>query len=228
MTKIYWAGDSTVQNNDITTYPQTGIGQVLSLYLRPGVMVENHARNGKSTKTFLDEGRLKPIEEAMEEGDFFFIQFGHNDEKKDKPHQYTDPFGSFQDNLEIFVNAARDKKAWPVLITPLERRWFGSDGRLEKGWHVDYVAGMKRLAGRLDVPLIDLNAMSREAMESAGMEKSKSWYMNLPVDTWENYPQGLEDNSHLQYGGAVIYAGCIARGLKQLGGIYADLLLEKG
>lgn len=81
MAVIYWAGDSTVQYNSILTYPQTGIGQVFHLFVKPEVRIENHAKNGRSTKSFLDEGRFTVMLDRMGEGDFLFIQFGHNDEK---------------------------------------------------------------------------------------------------------------------------------------------------
>ena len=71
--RIFWAADSTVQTNDITTYPQTGIGQVFPLYVREGVVVCNHAKNGRSTKSFMDEGRLAVIDSQIGEGDFLFI-----------------------------------------------------------------------------------------------------------------------------------------------------------
>ena len=87
MNKIFWAADSTVQTNDYTTYPQTGIGQVFPLFVKPEYQVCNHAKNGRSTKSFMDEGRLKAIEEKIGAGDFLFIQFGHNDEKKRGSHQ---------------------------------------------------------------------------------------------------------------------------------------------
>ena len=85
MNRIFWAADSTVQTNDYTTYPQTGIGQVFPLFVKPEYQVSNHAKNGRSTKSFMDEGRLKAIEEKIGAGDFLFIQFGHNDEKKEDP-----------------------------------------------------------------------------------------------------------------------------------------------
>ena len=146
MAVIYWAGDSTVQYNSILTYPQTGIGQVFHLFVRPEVRIENHAKNGRSTKSFLDEGRFSVICDRIEEGDFLFIQFGHNDEKKQDPARYTEPAVSFTANLERFVAAAREKKAFPVLITPVERRCFDGDGRLQEGEHGDYVAAMKQAA----------------------------------------------------------------------------------
>lgn len=226
MATIYWAGDSTVQYNDITTYPQTGIGQVFHLFLKPEVKVLNFAKNGRSTKSFIDEGRLAAIEEQITEGDFLFIQFGHNDEKKADPARYTDPFGQYMVNLERFVNTARGKKAYPVLITPLERRCFAEGNQLGVGEHSDYVAAMKQAAENLDVPLIDLYSMSREKLRKAGAEKTKDWYMHLPKDVYPSHPEGLTDNTHLKYEGAVVYGGCIAAGLKKLGGRYSKLLLE--
>lgn len=227
MATIYWAGDSTVQYNDITTYPQTGIGQVLHLYLKPEVKVENHAKNGRSTKSFLEEGRFSPIKDRISEGDFLFIQFGHNDEKVQDPTRYTEPFSSYIDNLKLFIDTARDRKAFPVLITPLERRCFQEDGRLGPGAHLDYVKAMKQTATDLNVPLIDLYSMSREKLAEAGTQKTVEWYMHLPVGRYPSHPEGLVDNTHLKYEGAVVYAGCVAQGLKELGGIYRDLLLDE-
>ena len=121
MSIIYWAGDSTVQTNRIATYPQTGIGQVFPLYIKEEIVVSNHAKNGRSTKSFMDEGRLAAIEEKIGEGDFLFIQFGHND-WNEKPERHTVAFGDYQDNLKLFISKAREKKAFPVLITPVYRR----------------------------------------------------------------------------------------------------------
>lgn len=225
MAAVFWAGDSTAQYNDITTFPQTGIGQVFHLFLKPEVAVENYAKNGRSTKSFIDESRLSVIYDRISEGDFLFIQFGHNDEKKADPERYTEPFGAYMENLEKFVNAARDKKAWPVLITPLERRCFVDEHHLGAGEHGDYVEAVKRTAEKLNVPYIDLYSMSRAEMEKAGAEKTKEWYMHLPEGVYPYHMEGLEDNTHLKYLGAVVYGGCIARGLKELGGIYSDLLV---
>lgn len=227
MATIFWAGDSTVQYNDIMTYPQTGIGQVFHLFLKPDVKVENHAKNGRSTKSFIDESRLPAIYDKISEGDFLFIQFGHNDEKKEDPERYTEPFSDYMVNLEKFVNVARNKKALPVLITPLERRCFVDEKTLGPGEHGDYVKAMKQTAERLDVPLIDLNSMSRAEMTRVGAEASKSWYMHIPEGKYPYHMEGLTDNTHLQYAGAVMYGGCIARGLKELGGVYKDLLLDE-
>lgn len=226
MNTIFWAGDSTVQTNDITTYPQTGIGQVFPLYLKEGIRVCNHAKNGRSTKSFLDEGRLVPIEQNIGEGDFLFIQFGHNDEKDQDPARYTIPGSTFDENLRIFINTAKSHGAYPVLITPLERRCFDENGVLGAGAHGDYVAAIKAVAKAEKVPLIDLYTMSREEMVRAGMSKTVEWFMNIEPNTYAGWPEGKNDNTHLKYAGAVTFAGLIAKGMQECGGIYAELLVD--
>lgn len=225
MNTIFWAADSTVQTNNHNTYPQTGIGQVFSLFIKGNYRVENHAKNGRSTKSFMDEGRLVPIEQNIGEGDFLFIQFGHNDEKKQDPTRYTEPFSSYKTNLKTFIQVAKDHGAHPVLITPLERRCFQEDGHLGQSGHEDYVEAMKQTAEECKVPLVDLYSMSRKALEKAGEEFSRRWYMYFPAGEYEKHPEESLDNTHLRYDGAVNYAGMIAKGLKELGGIYAEMLL---
>ncbi|MCM1182458.1 MAG: rhamnogalacturonan acetylesterase [Roseburia sp.] len=226
-TRIFWASDSTVQTNKIFTYPQTGIGQVLPLYLKDDVLVVNRARNGRSTKSFIADGRLAKIEEEIGEGDFLFIQFGHNDEKKDDPARYTEPFSTFMENLEIYICVARVHGAHPVLITPLERRCFVDEKQLGSGDHSEYVAAIKQTAEKNKVALIDLYSMSRAALKNAGEAASRKWYMNFDAGIYDNYPEGKDDNTHLRFEGAVMYAGLIAKGLEELGGIYRELLTSK-
>lgn len=226
MKKIFWAGDSTVQTNDYTTYPQNGIGQVFPLFIKEEYQVENHAKNGRSTKSFMDEGRLKAIEEKIGEGDFLFIQFGHNDEKKNDPTRYTEPFSSYIENLEIYINVAKEHGATPVLITPLERRCFKDETHLGIGEHSDYVAAMKQTAEKCNVALVDLYSMSRVELKKAGEVESRKWYMYFPAGVYAAHMEALADNTHLRHEGAVLFASLIARGLRELGGVYADMLLE--
>lgn len=226
MNKIFWAADSTVQNNDVTTYPQTGIGQVFSMYVREGVFILNYAKNGRSTKSFIDEGRLDAIEREIGEGDFLFIQFGHNDEKKYDPTRYTEPFSDYIENLEKFIDVAEKHGAKPVLITPIERRIFDKNGKLEESKHTDYVAAMKQTAQKNNVPVIDLFTMSREALERTGEEQSRRWHMFFDAGIYENYSEGSDDNTHLRYEGALMYAGFVAKGLCGLGDGYADLIVD--
>ncbi len=225
MNNIFWAGDSTVQTNDYTTYPQNGIGQVFSIFLKESCSVFNHAKNGRSTKSFLDEGRLEAIKEQISEGDFLFIQFGHNDEKSQDPARYTEPHGSFIDNLGILIQAARERGAYPVLITPLERRCFTDEKHLGPGEHLEYVKGIKEAAEKFKVPLVDLYTKSRRELEKAGEERSRGWYMYFPEGYYPEHPAESKDNTHLRHDGAVHFAGLIAEGLRELGGVYADLLI---
>lgn len=225
MNKIFWAGDSTVQTNDISTYPQTGIGQVFSLYVKEGIEICNHAKNGRSTKSFIEQGRLDVIEERIQEGDFLFIQFGHNDEKDQDPKRYTVPGGSFDDNLRAFINVARKHGAEPILITPLERRCF-ENGVLGEGLHGAYADAIRQVAEQEKVALVDLYAKSRKIMEEAGENKTIEWFMNIEPGTYPSCMEGKKDNTHLKYAGAVTFAGLIAEGLKELGGIYEQLLVD--
>lgn len=227
MPRIFWAGDSTVKQNDFTSYPQCGIGQGFSLFVKKEILIVNRAENGRSTKSFIDEGRLEFIKENIHKGDFLFIQFGHNDEKSQDPARYTEPFSTFMENLEIFINVARKHGAYPVLITPLERRCFVDDKHLGIGAHSDYVAAMKQTAEKCNVPLADLYSMSRTELKKAGEMGSRKWFMYFSKGEYKNYPDGKTDNTHLRYDGAVLFAGLIAKGLQEAGGVYADLLVEE-
>lgn len=226
MTTIFWAGDSTVKQNSIMTYPQTGIGQLFDRYVKRGcVQIENHAENARSTKQFIDEGRLAAIYDRMTEGDFLFIQFGHNDEKIADSARYTDPDGEFADNLERFVNAARNKKAIPVLITPLTRYDYRNP---DAPFHHDaWAASMRRTAKRLNVALVDLTAMSERLVDEMGEDARSRLYLNLPAGIYPHFPEGLRDDTHLQPLGALTFGGLIARALHALGGAYAALLCDE-
>lgn len=226
MSTIFWAGDSTVQYNGEDTYPQTGMGQVFENFTKEGIMVSNHAKNGRSTKSFLEEWRMVSIYDSITEGDFLFVQFGHNDEKINDPARYTKPTGDYQINLEKFVNVARNKKAIPVFISPLTRRVFDENGNVTEDLHKPYTEAMKEKAQELQVAFIDLDNLSLEKLIEAGPEETYSWYMNLEPGIFDNYPEGQVDNTHLQKKGAEIYAKIIATELLKLGGVYAALIDE--
>lgn len=211
MTTVHYIGDSTVARNNIHSYPQTGMSQGLGLYLKEAVTIRSYAKNGSSTKSFLDEGRFAPVEQAMQPGDFLFIQFGHNDEKED-PARHTDPETTFRENLRRFIRAARERGAKPVLLTPIARRLFDEKGNFRPGSHGAYPNAMRELAKAEAVPLIDLTAMTEAYLPQLGDEPSKPLFM------WP------KDNTHLKPEGAVKMAGFVAQGLRELGGEYADLL----
>ena len=211
---IFYIGDSTVARNNIHSYPQTGMSQGLVLYVKESIAVESHAKNGRSTKSFLDEGRFEAVQRAMKPGDLLLIQFGHNDEKPDAA-RHTDPDTTFKQNLRIFIDAARAAGAHPVLITPIARRLFDEDGRFKPGSHGPYPNAIRQLGEELVVPVIDLTAMTEEYLARLGDEPSKPLFM------WP------KDNTHLKPEGAVRMAGFLAKGLEALGGIYAAILASE-
>ncbi len=224
MRHIFWAGDSTVKTNKRVSYPQTGIGQAFDRFTAPDVVIYNHAENGRSTKSFMDEGRLQRIEEEIGEGDFLFIEFGHNDEKIKDPSRYTTPHDGFVTNLGIFADVAKKKGAYPVFITSVERRKFDGQGVLLPSEHAEYVAGMKEAGEKFGVPVVDLFTESREFLKRTGDADSVQYYMHLEKGEAAWAPDGQKDDSHLKYEGAIIYAGMVAEGLVKLGGIYATLV----
>jgi len=219
---IYWIGDSTVQFNRIHTYPQCGMGQVLELYLHPGVAVHDYAVNGCSTKSFWDKGFFEPVRQSLAAGDVLLIQFGHNDQKAAQPEEYAAP-EDYQRYLLRYARIAQRAGALPVLITPLTRRRFEA-GVLTRS-HGVYPDAVRELAAREKLPLIDLTAASRAEVERLGEEASRAYYMYFGPGLYPNFPEGSDDNTHLRYEGAVCFAGMVAGGLRALGAPYEQLLL---
>ena len=213
MIKVFYIGDSTVQLNKIDTYPQTGMSQVLHLFLRNDVLVCPHGKNGRSTKSFLDEGRFEPVRSAMGPGDVLLIQFGHNDEKDD-PLRHTDAFGSYQEHLRHYIDAARTAGAHPVLITPIARRLFDAEGKFRPGSHGDYPEAVRQLGREAGVPVADLTALTENLVAALGDEGSK------PLYVWP------KDNTHLKYEGAVRFAGMLISELVRFGSPFAELMYQ--
>lgn len=226
MITIYWAGDSTVKHNTAATYPQTGIGQAFSRFLNPlQARVENHAENGRSTRSFIDEGRLAEIESRIGPGDYLFIQFGHNDEKSADPARYTDPDTTFQENLARFADVALSRGAAPVFITPVTRFHLGE--ATEDYRHTRWAEAIRQAGERLGVPVIDLTSLSEALVLHTGEAARTTFYMNLPEGVYPHFPKGQRDNTHLQPAGALAFAGLIATELKKLGGPFASLLCDE-
>lgn len=221
---IHWIGDSTVQYNDITTWPQCGMGQVLHLYLRPEVQVANYARNGRSTVSFRADGLWQP--DRLAAGDLLLIQFGHNDEKLEDPARGAGP-DQYAANLLAYADEAVQAGALPVIVTPLTRRQFAADGSL-KPTHGAYPAAARAAAAARGLPCIDLTQASRQLVQTLGEEKSRALYMVLPAGAYPTHPDGLTDNTHLRYPGAVAFAGLTAAGLWRLGGPYRAVCLPLG
>ena len=208
---IFVAGDSTVQNCKKDYAPQAGWAQMLPLLLKPGIRVENHAIGGRSTKSFIQEGRLDEILHKIKEGDYLVIQFGHNDEKLEGA--YADPHGMYKAYLKMFIDGAREKGAIPVLITPVNRRRFDINDKFYET-HGDYPAAVISLGKELDVVVIDLCALSRVFFEKLGVQESKKIFLFLEPGKYPNYPEGSKDNTHFSEEGAFEIAKLVASGMK--------------
>ncbi len=215
MRRIIYLGDSTVTWNHIATYPQTGLSQGLLWYVKDDVFVRSFAVNGRSTKSFIDQGRLDEAKAYIQEGDFVFIQFGHNDQKLYDTDRYTDAFGTYQDNLKKMADIARNSDAFPVIISSVARRLFDENGVFLPGSHGDYPRAAQELAEKENIPFIEMTRKSEEYLAKIGDFASRELYV---------YPK---DNSHLQVRGAVVMAGFIADGLLSLGEPYSDLLVPR-
>jgi lysophospholipase L1-like esterase len=193
---IFLIGDSTMANKPlIPENPERGWGQMLPPYFKAGVRVENHAMNGRSSKSFRDEGRWQVVENLLKSGDWVIIQFGHNDEKEKDPTRYSAPLGSFKTNLMQYVLETRAHGAKPVLATPTARRKFDGNGKLVDT-HGDYVRAAREVAAEQDVPLIDLNKRSDELLRREGPESSKKIYIWVTAEEYPNLPKGREDDTH--------------------------------
>ena len=211
--KIYLCGDSTAASYSDKQAPLTGWGQMLPLFL-PGVPVENRAMAGRSTKSFLSEGRLQKIETEIQPGDLLLIQFTHND-NNDLVWRHTDPWTSFVNNLSIFIDTALLHQARPVLMTPICGRCW-RDGALQES-HGEYPAAIRALAAKRNVPLIDLYEKSFALVRSLGDEESKKLYLHVKKGAYPAYPNGSADDTHTQRAGAEAFARMTAEALEKWG-----------
>jgi lysophospholipase L1-like esterase len=216
--KIFMAGDSTMSIKETKAYPETGWGMPFVYFWDSTVTIINRAKNGRSTKTFLSEGLWKSIMDEAGEGDYVFIQFGHNDESPDKKERYATP-DTFRMNLTRFVAETRAKKAIPVLFTPVSRRKFDTTGTAIET-HKEYSAYVKEVAAKENILLIDLDTKSRELYQQFGKNDSKLLFMQLKPGEHPNYPDGRDDNTHFNELGARLIAQLI---LKELKAIIPDL-----
>jgi pectinesterase len=213
---VFLAGDSTMAEKLDEKRPETGWGERLQALFDPAeVRVENHARNGRSTRTFLEEGRWDALIERVRPGDHVLIQFGHNDQSEDKPDRYTPP-EAFQANLARFVEEVRDRGGVPVLMTPIVRRRFDAEGAFYDV-HGDYPDLVRAVAADLDAPLLDLHRASWALLEASGAETSRALFLWLEPGEHPNYPEGVRDNTHFSPAGAEALARLVARALRESG-----------
>ncbi len=212
-TVVYLIGDSTIAIKETKAYPETGWGMPFQYFFDSTVVVENHAKNGRSTRTFLSENRWTPIYDKLKSGDYVFIQFGHNDESKEKTDRYTTP-EEYKKNLNKFITETRAKGAIPVLLTPVSRRKFVEGKQQET--HTIYSALVKEVAHTEKVAFIDLDTLSRNYYQSVGEENSKLLFLQLEAGEHPNYPDGKVDNTHFSELGARKIAQMVLAEIKRL------------
>lgn len=210
---IWMIGDSTMCQYDSSRFPLTGWGMPFAEYFDSSVTIKNEARGGRSTRTFISENRWQPVVDSLKEGDYVFIQFGHNDEAKSYADRYTTP-EDYKKNLIKFVDESRDKKAIPVLITPVSRRKFDTSGNAVET-HEVYSKIVREVADKYKVSLIDLDQMSNELFQKFGEKNSELLFMQLAPGENPNYPLGINDNTHFNTYGARHIAELVLQGIKK-------------
>lgn len=211
---LFLAGDSTVTDESEDNFPYAGWGMLLPSLFKHDVAVANYASSGRSSKSFIDEGRLDRIAGQLKRDDYLFIQFGHNDQKPDAARR-TEPADSYPAYLRRYIDAARAKGAHPVLVTSVHRRFFAEDGTL-RDTHGAYLEAMRELAAVEGVPLVDLAARSRELFERLGPEGTKDVFMWSAPGEYAKFPEGAKDNTHFQERGAARIAGLVAEEIRRL------------
>lgn len=196
---LYMIGDSTMANKPvIPPNPERGWGQMFSGYFKDDLRVENHALNGRSTKSFLAEGHWAAITNKLKAGDWVIIQFGHNDEKTNAVGRGTAPFGEFKANLVRYIEEARAFKAEPILATPVVRRAWTNHTLIDT--HGDYVEAVRQVARQKNVPLLELHTLSQELVKSLGPEESKKLYLWIGTNDFPNLTK--RDDTHFSAYGA--------------------------
>ncbi len=209
---LFLAGNSTV--TDQRHEPYSAWGQMLPVFFRPGlVSVANHAESGEALKSFVAEQRLEKLLSQVRPGDYFFIQFAHNDQKPESS-SYSPPFTDYQTYLRRYIQEARNLGVNPVLVTPMLRRKFDGNGHLINT-HGDYPLAMRQVAQQENVPLIDLFEMSRTLYESLGVEGSKKLFVHYPAGTYPGQEEELQDDSHHSTYGAYQLAKCVVSGIRE-------------
>lgn len=211
--KVWMIGDSTMSIKDPKTWPETGWGMPFVTFWDSTVTIDNRAKNGRSTKSFRAEGLWKPVEEQMQEGDYVFIQFGHNDEVPTKATATTET--EFKENLVRYITESKNKKAIPILLTPVARRKFDANGKIE-GTHDVYSAIVRVVAKENNVPLIDVDKDSQALLQQLGAESSKLLFNHLAPGEHPNYPTGKEDNTHFSELGARRMAELVLKAVRDL------------
>lgn len=216
---VFLCGNSTVVDQD--NEPWASWGQMIPRFFNDSICFANYAESGESANTFIAAGRLKKALTQMKPGDYLFMEFGHNDQKQKGPGKGA--YYSFMTSLKTFIDEARARGAQPVLVTPTQRRSFDENGKI-KDTHEDYPEAMRWLAAKENIPLIDLNEMTRTLYEAMGTEPSKKAFVHYPAGTYPGQTKDFADNTHFNPYGAYQISKCIIEGIKKAGLPIADYL----
>lgn len=219
---LYLIGDSTMSDKkDPGRNPEHGWGQMLPELMTSEINIENHAVNGRSTRSFITEGRWEEVKKKLQPGDFVFIQFGHNDQKIQDPERYTNPFTQYRANLEKFVRETREKGATPILLSSIVRRNFNEGGVLVDT-HGEYPLVTRMVAEHLEVAFIDMQLFTEQLEMAYGPEDSKSLHLHFEPGENAYEPEGMKDDTHLSEKGATIVATLALQEISK-----QDLVLKK-
>jgi pectinesterase len=213
---IYLIGDSTAANKSKPEHPERGWGQLFAELIIPPARLDNRAQNGRSTKSFINEKRWDAVVEKLQPDDWVIIQFGHNDEKLDKPAVGAEARGAYRDNLLRFIRDTRAHGAQPVLATSVARRRWDTSGHLVDT-HGDYPVVVRELAASEQVPLLELNQLTARMEEEAGIEGSKAFHLWFAPGEHPAIPNGIQDDTHYSELGARRVATLAAAEIHRLG-----------
>lgn len=211
VTTVFLAGNSTVVDQEYV--PWAAWGQMLPLFFDDKVVIANYAESGEAMLSFIRENRLKKILSQIKPGDYLFIQFGHNDQKK-QSSAYLEAHTGYKKYLSMFVDTTRAYGATPVLISSMHRRKFDENGNLVNT-HGYYPQAVRDVAKEKDVALVDLNKMSGEFYKALGVEGSRNAFVQYPAHTFPGQDKALADNSHHSTYGAYELAQCVVKGIRE-------------
>jgi lysophospholipase L1-like esterase len=211
---IWMIGDSTMAIKDKRAFPETGWGMPFVYFFDSTVNIDNRAKNGRSSKSFVVENLWQPVLDNLKEGDYVIIEFGHNDESKEKGERYSPP-DLFKTNLLKYINETRAKKAIPVLMTPVSRRKFDSTGRAAET-HAEYSPLVREVAKESNVAFVDMDIKTKELYQQFGAETSKLLFLQTKPGENPSYPNGVTDNTHFSELGARLVAQIALSELRKL------------
>jgi DNA sulfur modification protein DndE len=212
---IYMIGDSTMADKPLMGNPERGWGQLLRIYCMPNIEIRNHAMNGRSTRSFLAEGRWQKVLDELKSGDYVIIQFGHNDSKV-KTERYAEALTAYKTNLARYVDETRAKGATPILAPPINRRRFSDDGKFFDT-HADYPVACRQVAQEMNVPLLEMHKLSEELIVRHGVEGSKALFLWIAPGICDRCPEGKEDDTHFGAYGASRMAEIAIQEMRRLG-----------